>query len=208
MPHPFPHARLADRLVPYAGASDDPSPVQGGFLASVAVILRPGPLALELLLVRRAIAERDPWSGHMALPGGKKDAADSSLLRTALRETREEAAIPEILLGTPLGRLEVVTPRNPDLPPVSIVPFVFLVPEATPAHVASAELSEVLWVPTSRLADPGARTTYLHRLGAVNVSFPAFDLEGRVVWGLTHRILEDLVGRLPAFDEDSRPPSP
>ncbi len=196
------HPHLGDRLLPYRGPEDDPVPLEGEFLASVAVILREGPAAPEILLVRRALLERDPWSGHMALPGGKKEARDASLMHTAIRETGEETAIPPERLGMPLGRLGLVAPRNPNLPLLSVVPFVFIVPAGTSARVASPELSEVLWVPIPRLMDPGSRATYRHRLGEITVPFPAFDLGGRIVWGLTHRVLEDLLGRVATFEDE------
>ncbi len=189
-------AELSPRLLPYTGAEDDPTPHPDGFLASVALILRPAPLSPELLFIRRAVFEGDPWSGHMAFPGGRKDPADPSLLHTALRETREETALPLDDVGSPLGRLSLVAPRTPHLPPLSVVPFVFTVPESTPARVASPELAETLWVPVSHFYDPKTRTTYRRRLGGVDLTFPAFDLGERIVWGLTHRIVEDFLARL------------
>ena len=40
--------------------------------AAVALILRdPGDASLEFLLIKRADYEGDPWSGHVALPGGR-----------------------------------------------------------------------------------------------------------------------------------------
>jgi 8-oxo-dGTP pyrophosphatase MutT (NUDIX family) len=47
----------------------------------------------KLLFIKRADAVGDPWSGHMAFPGGRYEVGDQSLLETAVRETREETAI-------------------------------------------------------------------------------------------------------------------
>lgn len=196
MPTRFPTPDLAQRLLPYTGAQDDPVPHPKGFLASVAVIVRPALFSPELLLIRRSEFEGDPWSGHMAFPGGRMDPTDPSLLHTALRETREETALPLDEVGSPLGRLELVAPRTPHLPPLTVIPFVFAVPEATPARVASSELAEALWVPLNHFRLPENRSTYRRRFGQVDVPFPAFDVEGRVVWGLTHRILEDFLRRM------------
>ena len=55
--------------------------------AAVALLLTPDPD--RLLLIRRAEREGDPWSGHLALPGGRRDESDTDLLATALRETFE-----------------------------------------------------------------------------------------------------------------------
>ncbi|MCA9764471.1 MAG: NUDIX domain-containing protein, partial [Gemmatimonadetes bacterium] len=56
--------------------------------AAVALLLVPAPD--RLLLIRRADRLGDPWSGHLALPGGRQEPADASLLETAIRETAEE----------------------------------------------------------------------------------------------------------------------
>lgn len=62
--------------------------------ASVALILRPtrtGPP--DLLFIQRAARPTDPWSAHIAFPGGHRDSTDISDLHTAQRETREEIGL-------------------------------------------------------------------------------------------------------------------
>ena len=44
----------------------------------------------ELLMIKRAEAEGDPWSGHVACPGGRMEPEDHDLAVTAVRETLEE----------------------------------------------------------------------------------------------------------------------
>ncbi len=199
-----PLAALRPSLSPYRGAVDDPPPREGGWVAAVSVILRGPPPAghsglapsPELLLIRRARHERDPWSGHMAFPGGKWDPIDPSLLHTARRETLEEVAIPLETVGEVLGRLDLVAPRNAHLPPLTILPLVFSVPPETEARIAAPhEVDELHWVPLGHLRDPGSRTTYRYA-PAGDLAFPAFDVAGRSVWGLTHRVLTDLLGRI------------
>ncbi|HXO29869.1 MAG TPA: hypothetical protein VOA80_21150, partial [Thermoanaerobaculia bacterium] len=43
--------------------------------AAVALVLA-GAAELALCVIRRAEHPRDPWSGHLALPGGRADPAD------------------------------------------------------------------------------------------------------------------------------------
>jgi len=43
------------------------------------------PGGLSVLMIKRADREGDPWSGHMAFPGGRKDRGDSNTLVTAKR---------------------------------------------------------------------------------------------------------------------------
>ncbi|MEZ5557393.1 MAG: hypothetical protein R3E86_02440, partial [Pseudomonadales bacterium] len=51
--------------------------------AAVAVILREVPAAgdcqTEILFIQRAQKDGDPWSGHMAFPGGHLDPTDAHL---------------------------------------------------------------------------------------------------------------------------------
>src|ERR687892_1966490 len=60
--------------------------------AAVALLIRARE-ELELLLIKRAEQEADPWSGHVALPGGRRDDDDEDLQHTALREAAEEVGI-------------------------------------------------------------------------------------------------------------------
>ncbi len=184
-------------LRPYRGAGDDPVPPEGGRTAAVAVVLRPGTHAPEVLLIERTQAEGDPWSGQMALPGGRRDAADRSLLETAVRETREETGMALDVCGRALGRLDSVEPQSVHLPPLTVLPLVFLVWDGTVAGEASAEVARTLWAPLDHLRDRRNRRVHRHRSGGRTRSFPAIDVEGRPVWGLTRRILIDLLERLP-----------
>lgn len=47
----------------------------------------------EVLFIKRASRKGDRWSGHVALPGGGRDAEDADDLTTAIRETREEIGL-------------------------------------------------------------------------------------------------------------------
>jgi 8-oxo-dGTP pyrophosphatase MutT (NUDIX family) len=196
-------AHIRPRLEPYRGPGDDPGPRPGGWLASVALVLRSVPgSAPELLLIRRSQAEGDPWSGHMAFPGGRKEAADPSLLATAIRETREEVALSLDRLGEPLGRLGLVQPMSPHLPVLTVVPFVFHVPPPAEARVASPEVAEIHWVSLDHLQDIRNRIMFRYRTEAGVVPFPAIDVAGRHVWGLTHRILSDFLRRVASGQPD------
>lgn len=190
----IPDARLAAiaRLIPDPDHDPlPPLPAQGERVhAAVSLVLRAGP-ALEVLLIRRAEAEGDPWSGHMALPGGRRDPRDDSLFHTAMRETLEETGVPLAKCATALGRLDPFIPATRRLPPISIFPFVFGVPGATGARAASPEVDEVLWTPLSYLQSPQAAGTVDIPFGDVTRTFPCLRVEERVIWGLTYRILQD-----------------
>jgi 8-oxo-dGTP pyrophosphatase MutT (NUDIX family) len=163
---------------------------EGRIHAAVALCLRGG-AELEVLLIRRAESEGDPWSGHMALPGGRSEESDPDLQATAIRETLEETGVCLERKGTPLGTLSPLVPSTRSLPPISIYPFVFGVDQDTSARVASHEVAEVLWAPLSTLRSPEAEGTVEIPLGDAHRPFPCIRVGPRVIWGLTYRILTD-----------------
>ena len=169
----------------------EPEPPEGYTEAAVSVILRTS-TELQLLLIKRAESERDPWSGHVALPGGRREPQDANLTRTAIRETSEETGVELSASGWPLGRLAQVVPSHPTLPPITITPYVFGVPAEIEANANSAEVDRVLWVALPVLFDPKTRGTTTIQLPAGPADFPCYWVEGHAIWGLTFRILSEL----------------
>lgn len=151
---------------------------------------------LEILLIKRAHHDGDPWSGHVALPGGRWEESDPNLLATAIRETREETGV-DLAGGQPLGRLDEVRPNSPRLPRIAIHPFVFGVRPGTDAHAASREVDKVHWVALATLRDPAVAGTVEIPMSGGAREFPCLRLEGEVVWGLTYRILTDFLRLYP-----------
>jgi len=157
--------------------------------AAVALVLRPRE-SLELLLIKRAEHESDPWSGHIALPGGRRHAEDEDLLATAMRETAEETAVPLARTGQLLGALDEVEPSTPRLPPIIIAPFVLGVAPDTTAVPDPREVEAALWVPLDALRNPDAVSEILIELeGGERRAYPSLRYGNHVIWGLTHRIL-------------------
>lgn len=156
--------------------------------AAVAAILVADPASV--LLVRRAERVGDPWSGQMALPGGRRDATDADLLFTALRETEEEVGVilpPETLQGV----LDDVAPRSPVLPPVAVRPFVFLLPHRPPLTL-SDEVAEASWVAVADLLRPGTYSEIEVTAKGRHFRAPAYRVSEGTIWGMTERILTDL----------------
>lgn len=160
--------------------------------AAVSLLVRPRE-HLELLLIRRAELEGDPWSGHVALPGGRRAPDDTDLLDTARRETEEEIGVPLGRVGTFVGALDEITPGNPLLPPIVIAPFVLAVPPDTEAHPDPREVQAALWIPIDALRDERAASEMIVHLEAERRSFPAYAYEDFLVWGLTYRVLQQFL---------------
>jgi 8-oxo-dGTP pyrophosphatase MutT (NUDIX family) len=156
--------------------------------AAVALLIRAHD-ELEVLLIKRAVHEWDPWSGHMALPGGRRDQEDADLLHTAVRETEEEVGVAIRREMQYIGALDEVSPRNPRLPPIIIAPFVFVVPLDTTPVIDTREVEAAIWVPISALRDESAASEILITLEGGSRAFPSLRYGEYVIWGLTHRIL-------------------
>lgn len=161
--------------------------------ASVSLLIRPAPEDLEILLIQRAISESDPWSGHMALPGGRRDGEEGSL-ETAIRETREEVGVDLDERGMLIGRLDDVQPDRGG-PRIAVSPFVFAVPVETILRPDPREVASAVWIPVRHLADPASAAEHLHILpGGNRLRFPALMYDDYLIWGLTHRMLIQFLG--------------
>lgn len=160
--------------------------------AAVALLLRPAQ-SVELLLIRRALLPGDPWSGHVALPGGRRSPADSDLLGTACRETEEEVGVPVPRVGTFIGALDELAPVTPVLPPIAIAPFVLAVPPDTRAVPNPREVQAAVWVPIEALRAATSLSQVEVDLPPGRRNFPCFVYEDLTIWGLTFRILQQFL---------------
>jgi len=157
--------------------------------AAVAIVFAPGARgALELLFIKRASVDGDPWSGQMAFPGGRRDPGDDDLFATSVRETLEETGI-DLPREALLGELDDLAPVTPVLPPIFVRPFVFAL-ATRPSVVPSHEVADFLWTDLRALAESAGTTRVTVRGGQLTV--PSVMAGGNVVWGMTHRILSQV----------------
>ncbi|MDT5270445.1 MAG: hypothetical protein QOH49_2631 [Acidobacteriota bacterium] len=168
-------------------------------LAAVALVLREGLEGPELLVIKRSEAERDHWSGHMALPGGRVEPSDENLLATAARETFEEVGLDLRAGGEAFARLGTVAPQSPYAPRVSVTPFVFVAP---PEYHATGEPKELLlseevaaafWVPVGELKRGGRSAVFRMVFAGVEREWPAYPSQHGLIWGITERILTEFL---------------
>lgn len=158
--------------------------------AAVSLVLVPGMNGLEVLLVKRAEREGDPWSGHMAFPGGRASAADASLEHAARRETWEETGV---LLppSACLGRLHDVGGGRLAEQGMALASFVYAL-DARPKLNLNHEIAAALWIPLHFLVRPENLITYHFPPDPLRRDFPAYVYAGHVIWGITQRILANL----------------
>jgi 8-oxo-dGTP pyrophosphatase MutT (NUDIX family) len=172
-----------------ARADDAPS-------AAVAAVLRERSAGLELLFIRRAEHPRDPWSGHMAWPGGHIDDDDADALAAAVRETREELQLDLERDGELLGALPVVRThlrRGPG--PRHVAPFVFALRHES-TLVPNDEVQEAVWAPLRFFADRRNRGRFVWTGRGVPLALPCYRFENRLIWGLTLHMLDHLLERV------------
>jgi 8-oxo-dGTP pyrophosphatase MutT (NUDIX family) len=164
--------------------------------AAVALIFRAGETGdPELLFIKRAEYPGDPWSGQVAFPGGREEVGDSNLLNTAIRETHEEIGLDLVRDATVIGTLEDLRPQTVRLPDIIVRPFVVLLKRAE-EMLLSGEVALAFWVPLAALKreESWRETTVLAR--GIQMQRRAFHHEGQVVWGITERILAQLLALL------------
>jgi 8-oxo-dGTP pyrophosphatase MutT (NUDIX family) len=165
----------------------------GARRAAVALVFRDGAQGgLELLFIRRAEHEKDPWSGHIGFPGGRTEPGDSDLAATASRETREETGLDLAADGERLGALDEVKALARGRPvDLVIAPFVYRLRrslEGAPSH----EVVSLHWLSLERLLSPGTRSTLQYSFEENVLDLPCLRIDGLVIWGLTYRMFESL----------------
>jgi 8-oxo-dGTP pyrophosphatase MutT (NUDIX family) len=149
----------------------------------------------SLLFIRRAVRAGDPWSGHVAFPGGRRDATDASLEFTARRETSEELGVDLAVHGRLLGRVDDLRPRTTALPAIVVRPYVYAVAEPL-ALVPNVEVESAFWTPVARLVDPIVRSEHHVAHADLRFRLPAYRLGDDVVWGMTERIVTQFLLRM------------
>ena len=186
-------SRIRKRLEQHKASQVGPS-VQRVW-ASVAMILRevdPN-RGLELMLIRRAKRKGDPWSGHMAFPGGRKEANDLDLLMTSIRETQEEVGMDLRSHSVHIGTLDDRTsPLREGHNSLVIRPYVF--------HAGSGndwmcepneEVSEIFWFNLKALLDPQHRGSMPYEWQGQSIQLPIIRIGDADIWGLSLRMLDN-----------------
>lgn len=144
----------------------------------------------QLILTRRADHLKS-HRGEVALPGGKRDAEDSSFIVTALRESHEEIDLPPQAVEV-LGELDPMVTRFS----VKVTPVVGIIAPDTVLTPNPDELDSIFRVPLSFfLRDERTRTDR----GTVNghsVAVPCWHWQGYDIWGVTAIILVNFMNRV------------
>jgi 8-oxo-dGTP pyrophosphatase MutT (NUDIX family) len=182
--------RLSARL------SRDNPPVTDVHRAAVAMIVRQGATSAELLIIRRAERAEDPWSGHMALPGGRFEPIDDDLLATALREVWEEIGWRLQDVAHYVGSLPAVPIRAHGVAAGDyVVPLVFALQEDVP-WLFNDEVVDAVWLPLANVIRGEAELQVPYSRDGVTIQLPALRADQYAIWGLTYQMIGLLVQQL------------
>ncbi len=143
---------------------------------------------LSTLLIHRMERSNDPWSGQIGLPGGRVEKFDGSTQEALEREVREEVGLELSRDGEQLGVLSVGHPgRRVEM---TVQPWVYGL-QRPPRVTTGPEIQQAFWVSLSKL--PSLRGTSEVEIRGSRILVEAFLVDGRVVWGFTYRVLNELL---------------
>ncbi len=143
---------------------------------------------LDTLLIHRVERSNDPWSGQIGLPGGRVEKFDDSTREALEREVREEVGLELSEEGELLGLLTVGHPgRRVEM---RVQPWVYGL-HSRPEVISGPEVQHAFWVSLSKL--PSLKGTSEVEIRGTRILVEAFLVDGRVVWGFTYRVLNELL---------------
>jgi 8-oxo-dGTP pyrophosphatase MutT (NUDIX family) len=161
--------------------------------AAVAIILRESPAGTEILMIKRSERKGDPWSGHMAFPGGRMDRTDRHGFDVACRETEEEIGLKLTEHDRCIGRLsEIMTHFQLGRRAMVVSPYVFRL-DREAEFTLNHEVAEVIWVPLGFLMDPANREKMKWTRRGIEIPLPCYMYRGRRIWGLSLMMLGELL---------------
>ena len=176
---------------------------KGLLRAAVALVFSPSDGGLVLTMIRRSKHPKDPWSGHMAFPGGRTDPEDATSLHTARRETQEEIGLSlreEDCLG---GLSPMRVPYRVSGSVMVISPYVFVLRKRLSFRL-NEEVDGIFHFTLKELETGAGRGEFLFPFQGKEMTLDCIDLQGCRIWGLRLRMLDELLERLSA---DSLPES-
>jgi len=160
--------------------------------SAVAMILQVQRGELHILMIKRAEREGDPWSGHMAFPGGRMEKSDANGFEVAVRETAEEIGLQLNDEDECIGRLSDLNarPRRTALG-MAVSPFVFRLDREV-VFKPNYEVAETVWVPVEYLMEESNRETMQWQWKGMEIPMPCYMYQGYCIWGLSLMMLDEL----------------
>jgi 8-oxo-dGTP pyrophosphatase MutT (NUDIX family) len=163
--------------------------------AAVAIMLSQTAGDVNVLMIRRAERKGDPWSGHMAFPGGMVDAKDSHSFAAAVRETEEEIGFQLMPSDRVIGRLSDIRARRARSHSdrgLVVCPYVIRIDRNISA-IPNHEVAEVVEVPLSFILDLSNRRPMPAELLDMPRQIPCYQYQDKVIWGMSLAMLDEIL---------------
>ena len=168
--------------------------------SAVAIVLdKHASAEASILMIKRAEHKGDPWSGHMAFPGGRCEAFDKNGLATAKREMHEEVGFDiddaehKPLKGEWLGRLSDISTLRRITPRAMVVtPYVFSVADK-PILEENYEVAETVWIPLTYFSDINNRSIHSIEYKQRTINLPCYRYEGKIIWGMSLSMIDEIL---------------
>ena len=143
-------------------------------------------------MIKRADREGDPWSGHMAFPGGRRESRDKDSYATAVRETNEEVGIVLPECARYIGRLsdKHARPIKYNLG-MFVTPFVFMLESKTDFKL-NDEVAALVWIPLAFFSNTENQEEMFWQYRSGSIAVPCYQYEEFTIWGLSLSMLIEL----------------
>lgn len=157
--------------------------------AGVAIVLSGPDARPGVCFMQRVERRGDRWSGDVALPGGWGKSHEQNFRDVAARETCEEVGI-VLTNAQHLGDVPPINISRNDPRAGTLGASVFYTGESQPALTLDPkEVADAFWVDLHDIYNPANRTVVHWSRSGPPLPRPALSVEGRVIWGLTYRVL-------------------
>ena len=157
--------------------------------AGVMALFYPGSDGVARLLFILRNSDSGVHSAQVAFPGGQYEKGDRDLEQTALRETEEE-------VGVPASRIQLIRSLSQIYIPPSrfeVSPYMGLLSYNPVFRKQDSEVAALIEVPLSRVMSASSLVSRrLTTSYSKEITVPAFQLEGHIVWGATAMMLNEI----------------
>lgn len=157
-------------------------------------IVMNGDKGAEVLLTKRT-KDLSAHGGEVSFPGGVVDKTDKSLEDAALRETLEE-------VGISRDEIQVAGVLDDTISKAGfrVTPFVGLLNSPFDMNISNDEVAKVYRIPVTYFFDRKNSWTENWVRGGENISVYFFRYEDDIIWGLTAKIMHNLLRVIKVLD--------